>query len=100
MNTVSSDRLVCQSGGSISDMKRIRRALPLPDDGGIVRHTWYRVFRTVWLKTPQTGGARFDMARREDDFANSVTGPYQNSWRWDRFKKGVQGPEYLKEFDF
>ena len=78
-------------------MKRVRRALPLPDH---LRHRWYTVFRTVWLKTPQTGGARFDLARLEEDFAQSVTGPYYTGWRRRRFKTGVAGPEYLNIIAF
>ena len=73
-------------------------ALPFPDDGGIVRYTCYRVFRTVRLKTPQTGGARYDLARRVDYFHNSVTGPYQSAWVRERFKLDVEPEPNISDF--
>jgi hypothetical protein len=63
-------------------------ALPLPDDGGVVRCTVYKVFRTVRLKNAQ--GEAY-LRRRVDYFNNSKSGPYQSSWFLEKINKKILG---------
>ena len=59
----------------------------------------YRVFRTVRLKTPRTGGAWFDLAKREDRFSQFDGRTIYTGWTRRRFKENVEpGPVSDLEF--